>query len=364
MLNRLVVLTVFLLSAMGALPSVAQERGGLFTVSDVKVDVSGATTTDARERAFAEGQVKAFQMLLDRLGVDQSRFNAGMASEIELGQVLRSFQVDQESTTAGRYMATLTYQFRPDEVRELLRSRSIDFAATVSKPVVVIPVYRSPAGPRLWDSPNPWLDAWLDFPGGEGFVPVIVPFGDLQDIRDITTEQAMAGDRAAIEAIVSRYEAGSAIVAVAEPRDGAIDVSYTRYDLEFGDTMSSVTVDQGADEPTMLAEATRQVSAQLEAAWRDRTRIQSGQRSTLALLVPLRGDGSDWFSIQRRLRQVSTIVATRVVSLSPYEAVLEVDYVGDQEQFRLALAQRDLMLEQGSHAPQLRLAEAGSVGFP
>src|SRR3546814_140056 len=222
MLYRLLPLALLFVLVLGLRPLGAQERGDMFTVSDVAVDVTAGTAAAAREQAFVDGQRKAFRILLDRLGADATRIDPETLPESQMTQVLQGFQVDQESTSAGRYVATLTYQFRPEEVRRLLQGQGIAFTETRSKPVVVIPIYRSDAGTRLWDSPNPWLDAWLDFPGGERLVPLVVPFGDLQDIRDVRAENALSGDRAALQAIADRHGAGSAPVAGAEPGAGEV----------------------------------------------------------------------------------------------------------------------------------------------
>lgn len=355
MLQRLAPLVALLAFVLGASP-VAAQATGVFTVSDVAVDVTGATASEARERAFAEGQRLALGRLLDRLGVDPSQLDPAGLSDAETARLIQGFQVDEESTSGGRYVATLTYDFRPEEVRRLLIGRAIGFAETASKPVVVVPVYRSDAGPRLWDSPNPWLEAWLDVSGDERLVPVIVPFGDLADVRDVSVEEALSGDRAALGAIAERYGAGGALVAVAEPRGDALAVTLNRYDAESGDAATALTVEPAADPSAQWAAAVAGSVAALEETWRARTRIQSGERSTLALLVPLNGSGDRWFAIQSRLRRVPTLVAARVVSLSPQEAVVELDYVGSEQQFHLALAQQDLAIDQGFHAPQLRLA--------
>jgi hypothetical protein len=55
-------------------------------------------------------------------------------------------------------------------------------------------------------------------------------------------------------------------------------------------------------------------------------------------------------------------VSTTLVSLSPREAVLEIQYVGTEDQLRLALGQQDLTLAQGLAAPEIR--RGGAFGMP
>src|SRR5581483_3456654 len=57
---------VLLLAPVAPHPALAQENG-LFTVSSVHVDASGASSTEALNAAIAQGRAKAFQILYRRL---------------------------------------------------------------------------------------------------------------------------------------------------------------------------------------------------------------------------------------------------------------------------------------------------------
>src|SRR3546814_6156869 len=75
MLYRLLPLALLFVLVLGLRPLGAQERGDMFTVSDVAVDVTAGTAAAAREQAFVGGQRKAFRILLDRLGADATRID-------------------------------------------------------------------------------------------------------------------------------------------------------------------------------------------------------------------------------------------------------------------------------------------------
>src|SRR3546814_16817906 len=75
MLYRLLPLALLFVLVLGLRPLGAQERGDMFTVSDVAVDVTAGTAAAAREQAFVDGQRKAFRILLDRLGADATRIH-------------------------------------------------------------------------------------------------------------------------------------------------------------------------------------------------------------------------------------------------------------------------------------------------
>jgi hypothetical protein len=112
-----------------------------FVVRDVKVDVTAETAAEARDRALAEGEQRAFRIQLERL---TSRADWGSLPNLtneEIAAYIQDFEVASEKSSAVRYIATLNFTFKEEPVRRLLADRDTPFAMTRSKPVVVIPVY-------------------------------------------------------------------------------------------------------------------------------------------------------------------------------------------------------------------------------
>ena len=89
----------------------------------------------------------------------------------------------------------------------------------------------------------------------------------------------------------------------------------------------------------------QQSTETIEAEWRERTRVRPSDSNSLAVLVPV-AVAADWFQTQARLARVPTITATKIISLSATEAVLEFEFIGSETQLQTALAQQNLMLEQ------------------
>ena len=354
-----------LLLAFSALQAAAQtsssivpttSRDEIFVVRNIYVDATGDTTALAREQAFADGRAVAFSQLVSRLAVDSSQLDEDTLSDEDITSLLQAFEVNDERTTTGRYIANLTFAFDPAAVRTLLQGRLVDFTETVSKPVLVIPVFRSAQGTRLWDSPNPWMEAWLDFFDTERLVPVVVPFGDLADVADISIPEALTGDPDSLRKIADRYEAGDAIVALAEPFDGGLSVTLNRYSESGAPSVETLLVPSADSLGSLLTAGVQQSTETIEAEWRERTRVRPTDNNVLAVLVPV-AVAADWFQTQARLARVPTITATKIISLSATEAVLEFEFIGSETQLQTALAQQNLMLEQS-------LTQEGLVGTP
>ncbi len=353
-----------LLLVLSAIPAAAQttsivpttSRDEIFVVRNIFVDATGETTALAREQAFADGRAVAFSQLVSRLAVDSSQLDEDTLTDEDITSLLQAFEVNDERTTSGRYIATLTFAFDPAAVRSLLQSRLVDFTETVSKPVLVIPVFRSAQGTRLWDSPNPWLDAWLDFFDTERLVPVVVPFGDLADVADISIPEALTGDQDSLRKIADRYEAGDAIVALAEPFEGGLSVTLNRYSEQGAPNVETLIVPSADSLGSLLIAGVQQSTETIEAEWRERTRVRTSESNSMAVLVPV-VVAADWFQTQARLARVPTITATKIISLSATEAVLEFEFIGSETQLQTALAQQNLALEQS-------LTAEGMVGTP
>lgn len=372
---------------------------GLFTVSDVSVDETAETASSARSIALAAGQREAFRRLLDRLTAqsDRARLPAPDAQTME--SVVQALEIDNEKTSAVRYLADLTVTFRPDAVRSWLRSNAIPYAETRSRPVLVLPVLLRGGTYVLWDEPNPWRAAWSSLPSRDGLVPLAVPVGDLEDLSDVTAQQAVDGDRAALAQIAARYGAGDVLVAVGEaegdgPSGLSVAASRIRPDVmpapapgaesaagataPTAPTAPSATSDasmqdgpspivlafrrgEGESADALMARAALGVSDAVEDAWKAENLIHWGQLGRLRAAIPLTGL-SDWLSVRGSLDSMAIVDTYRVIALTRDSADVEIDYLGGVNQLSQALAQRNLTLEDA--AASLPTQPANAYALP
>ncbi len=342
----------------------------VFEVSGVAVDVTAETAAAARARALASGERRAFEILLDRLTLKSDIDRLPVLSAADRAGLVQDLSVANEKTSAVRYLAELTFRFKPREVRKLLRDLAIDFAETPSKPVLVLPVYRAAGVVVLWDDPNPWREAWSGIGGPDalaGLVPMELPEGDLADIAAIGAEQAAAGDRARLEALSGRYGTGDVIVALAElaaAPGGAPSISVTvnRYGESVSEQaiVTGVTGRPGEAVEAVLRRAAARVADEIEDRWKADNLLQFERSEIVAVVLPIKSLG-DWVKARSRLGRVAVVDRVDLVLLSRDEARLNIRYLGDIDQLALALAQADLslreeegnwILELGSGSPQ------------
>lgn len=349
-----------------AAPSVnaqtASAKADVYTVANVPVDATAASADAARDAARLQGEHQAYRILLARLtrASDASRLPA--ANDAALNDLLQGFEVANERHSTVRYLADYTFHFRPNAVRQLLRSAGVPFAETPSKPVVVLPVFDNGTATTLWEDPNPWRAAWNARNAPAGLVPLVMPFGGAEDIAAIDAKTALSGDSAALAAVSNRYDGDDVLVTHATVANGGapnetVAVSSTRFSpgssAAAQNWTQSYTLGAGEDEAALLARAVEGTVAQVEDAWKAANILDLSQVATLTASVPINGL-QDWVAMSRRLSAIPAVQKTELVAIDRGHAEVAIHYVGDLAQLRLALAQNDLDLN--GNAPDYVLA--------
>lgn len=325
----------------------------VFEVRDVAVDVTAETAAKAREQARAEGEAKAFQTLLERLTLRIEHKGLPRLAAGEISAYVKDFSVADEKTSSVRYLARLTFRFKPRDVRALLIESGFSFAETVSKPVLVLPVFQDTGALILWDDPNPWREAWAALPKKQSLVPTLLPTGDLADIATIGAEQAMDGDQQRLAAIANRYGASDTLVVFAVLRVEAakarriLDVYFTRFGRQLKEQTEVIGFPQDKDETVaaLLARAAQELTYVVEDNWKRDNLLRFDRSGMITVVVAIAGLG-DWLRVRDRLGGVAVIRRAEMVLLSKARVRLNLHFIGETNQLALALEQADLRLAQ------------------
>ena len=353
-----------LLSAHSWDPARAQEAD-IFEIRGVPVDVTAETEAKAREQALAEGERAAFQRLLRRLTVKGDHTRLPNPSREEISSYVRDFSVAQEKSSSVRYIASLNIRFKPREVRNLLQFHSLSFAETISKPLLLLPVFQSAGTSLLWDDPNPWRDAWQKRPRSmDSLVPLVLPRGDLADVATLGAEQAVGGDKPRIAAMAGRYGTTDTLVAIAtvKPAVGsqvpAVEVTLVRYDRGSDRTppkspLATYAPVSGESFEALLKRAAAELTEQLEDTWKRNNLLQFGNQAVMAVTIPVESI-ADWLALRQKLGGVAVINRVELVLISRDEIRANLHYIGEADQLTLALQQADLRLARDGDAWVLR----------
>ncbi len=360
---------VLIVLAVGGSIALAAERGGaavdeVFAVVDVNVDVTAETAAAASFQAIAAGQRRALDRLFRRITLSADYTRHPDLGDDVIATLVQDLVVQEEKRSSTRYIAKLTFRFKRDEVRRLLRRQGIPFTETRSKAVLVLPVYEAAGAQFLWDEPNPWRAAWNRHPvEPDSLLPLVLPDGDLVDVGAIGPAQALDGDVARLGEIGARYGVEDTLVAHAvlavDFENGAprLDVTLKR----FGRSGERVIVEgltgnpsQGTD--VLLADGVARVIERMRERWKRDTVLRFGDEARLSVAVPL-GGLEEWLEISERLRAVAVVSQVELGELSRARAQIVLHFLGAPAQLVLSLAQNDLDLTRDDGFWTLRLSD-------
>lgn len=357
------------LCVLTALPwdAATARAASVFDVANVAVDVTAETAAAARERALADGERTAFRRLLERLTLRSDHPRLPDLPRNEIANYLQDFSVADEKTSAVRYLAKLTFRFKADEVRRLLERLGVPFAETMSKPVLLLPVYQSAGALLLWDDPNPWRSAWAGQAMQEGLVPMSLPTGDLPDVAAIGAEQAATGDESRLAAIARRYGTTDAVVVVASvgylPQQPLphVRVFVSRHGPSARKERTEIEIQavSGESIEALLRRAAVETARLVEDLWKRENLLRLDRSSVAAVSVPI-AKLDDWLAVRKRLGNVSLVRRADVVLMSRAEVQVSLHYIGEADQLALALGQADLQLTREGDIWVLTLTRSGS----
>lgn len=345
------------------------QQEDVYTASGISVDLTGDLAT-LRDKALQQGQRLALQKVISDIAPPDKVAGLALPDDATIGKWVQDFQIEDEKTSATHYIGRFTFRFAAQPIRDFLADKGIDFAQAPSKRMLVVPIFTDDTGASvLWSPNNQWLHAWAAKPSTDGLVPIVAPNGDLEDSNAITATQALAGDQARLTALAQRYSAGDILVTEAKlspaGADGkrALTIAVTQYGLDgtktYHDSLTGPadTVDQ------MLAEGVDHVTSLVGQSWKSANLLNPNQQNEVTLNVPL-DNLKQWIEVKKRLAGVNLLKGVRLVTLKPSEAVLDITYLGDSDQFTRALAQNALTLtDTGNDTGMLSLA-SGPAATP
>ncbi len=331
-----------LAAATLALPASGQESGDVFAVTGVSVDATGETATQARDAALADGQIKASNRLLRRFTLYEDwqalpQVDAAMAERLVAG-----VGVANERSSATRYLADMTVRFRPQPVKDLLRSSGVRFTATQAAPSLLLPVLDTPGVRVLFDDPNPWRNAWEQVNVTNSLVPLILPLGDLEDFSAINAGDAIAADWEGLRQIAEKYGVNQVIVAHAQAPEG----SNLKVNLIRVTPGSREVIERSYQGETLEAAsktAAQGIQDSLVSSWKAENAVAFGLSQNLRASVEF-ASLSEWLAIRDRLNATPIVDGVDINAISPTGAQVSVKVAGSTESLAASLAERQVRL--------------------
>ena len=323
----------------------------VFVIENVAVDETSSTALKAREKALETGQKRAWKKLLERMTFPETVKKVADIPYSELRSLIRGYEVMRERTSTVRYLADLSVIFSGNEVRQFFLNNNIDYAETPSAPVLVVPLLIRQGAASLWETPNPWRDAWQNLPEQRGLVDIRVPVGDLADIRDIAAIQALRGDQKKLKKIAKRYNAKTIVVAKAFKRFGIKDnlpileiiITKIRTDQIEETIIDTIKGEIGDDLLDLLGVGVTRVVNSIVDSWKKENAVTSGLLLRVPVFVPIK-DLNNWLEITSQLDEIGILKRTNLRRLSKREALIDLWVTGNITLLENALGSKNLSL--------------------
>ncbi len=377
----------------------------VFVVPRVPVQATGATATEAKDAAQGQGRRRAIDILLRRLTPESDwvylpTLAAGAAakssgdgagktavaiSSARLDALESGFEVYSEKASSASYRAYITYRFKPDAVRRLLKDAKLPYSEAQTRVALVLPVLQTDGGVYLWEGNNPWMSAWKVRPYTHELTPMQAPLGDLEDSSAVTARQALAMDPSALARIAGKYGVSQVIVAHARlsQKDGANQLtvrllnghresgktdlsdvlghdselddislpsqtlSYAQGDEDFASKVGEVLAQTYLTEPVgnfpALAERSIEAAiAKYSSGWKARTLIDHSKEARLPVTAFF-DRIEDWSKIRSALIATPLVGAVQVSSMSRRGAEMDVRVFGEPSRMQVAMENQGIV---------------------
>ncbi|MEM9469476.1 MAG: DUF2066 domain-containing protein [Pseudomonadota bacterium] len=343
-LRRTVFYPVWGLFLLLAVSFLTPAHADMYTIEGVEVDVQAKNALEAREKAFSEAQVLAYQKLKERLVEEQVETQASELDAEAISYLVKDFEVTKEQLGAKRYKGVYTIRFNEEAFQQRLVNQEQSFSDIPRGSTLLLPYYRSGPDTLLWSQSNPFMAAWARHrQTANAFTNVVIPIGDIDDVRQVNEFVPLNYDPVLIERMRDRYGANEVIIALATPEVGLSGLQNLKVNLysakirgpQFAGQM---TIDGMANEPSNLLydRAVTKLSNKLKSDWKNQTAIVTGHTSVIKAVTNF-SSVREWLQLKRVLETLPGMQSVSVNGLTPREAVLSLQYQGDAQRLALAL---------------------------
>lgn len=216
-------IAVIMLSAvlMTVSATYAHAQSDPFTVDNVEVDITSDNAVAAREQAFDAAQIKAYEMLAESL-LDAEEFETFETPDLNrISNLVKDFEVTNESLSAVRYNATYTIRFREHNLGgyspQKTASAKSDAVNKVSGDTLILPVIVKDGRKYLWSN-SAYADSWKTAINGDMSERYILPLGDIQDRTALREDELLTYDYSRVQRMMQRYGAKKAAIVMTNPQ--------------------------------------------------------------------------------------------------------------------------------------------------
>lgn len=337
------------LSVVG-FPASAEDEA--YTVAAYPVDAVASDAVTAKQKALAEGRQAAFRSLLKRLVPVTAYDRLDRVKHVKADELLEGVSVRDERTSATQYIASLDFSFRPEPIRDLLRSEGVPFVDEQAPAVTLIPVFLPaaagqgtvPAELSAARGSRMWREVWAGLDLEHALTPV--KLGDTKpELTAEVIQKLVKGDGSVLSVFSKAYGSSLVMLAVAQPDLAAkrLNVTLTGRDA-VGAFVLKRSYRLNLDDPLYTGELAAVIALGiLEGRWKA-LKFDGGTASAgfggalmpVQMIVEFR-NLRQWQQMQQRISMLPGLEGMQVDGLSARGADVTVMYPGGPEALAQAL---------------------------
>ncbi len=321
----------------------------------VRVDEKADNVMHARSAGLARAEQQAFFRLLEQLIPDEALEVGNKVKPDQVSQMVQSFEILEEKTTAGRYQAEVLYRFNEAAVEKLLSEVKGLVPGSTSQALLVIPAYDDGKTLKLWEPDNVWRNNLNSIALQAGKGVLVMPYGDPKDVFVVDHETILSGDKETLTKLAERYGTRNVVVAMAKNvaqegemphiqvllrRAGAAKNEETVMDypaMEAGETKELLLVKAAKEVAERLVNSTQQYSLNYDA--------EAASMQARVVRAEFRHN-RDWMELRRSFDNLPKVEYVDIGAISPGYAQLTLYFRGSDIMIEKALVARGLSVEE------------------
>ncbi|MCP4393789.1 MAG: DUF2066 domain-containing protein [Alphaproteobacteria bacterium] len=337
----------------------ATEPSAIYKVDKIAIDVTAKSASTARKLALRNARKKAFDIVVGRITHKSEKSKLKTPTSQDLIGMVRDMAILSEKTSSVRYIATVSINFKPEEIRKHLTNHGIAISETNGAPVLVIPIFRPSknADVILWKNDNKWKYTWERLKEtNASLIPKQTPIGDLEDIQTLSPEDAEHLNFSAFDKMAQRYGVDDIYIVAAELVEN----------LEQGKNLFITIVKKGKsgaqkwrkfqvssiDPKTkkemslneLLKRAAQSTSNIIDDNWKKKTAIRFDKDTKLLALVNLT-KLSDWIMVKEFFDTSKLVDSYDLQAIKKSKAQILVNFSGGLPRLQRELKKHNIQLE-------------------
>lgn len=183
-----------------------------FVVEDIAVVTTEESAHKGREKALMEASKKGLMTLAERQGITLSGEVLDRMDSAKIQETVQSFEITKEKASSLKYQGTFKITFKSHALKNLIalepKLKASQEAVSDPRHCLILPVFETQQGTKLWGDDNPWFDAWSASP----LPPSLsLPLGDLSDMKLISADTALNTQN--LKRLMTHYDVSCVIVA-------------------------------------------------------------------------------------------------------------------------------------------------------